>query len=279
MQNPYQQTPSELTQKVIERKNCPLHYWISENEAASTVIMLHGAGADHRMFNDQVAALSQRYRVIVWDCRGHGKSQPSSEPFTIALTVDDLSAIMDREQIETAVLIGQSMGGFTAQMFHQSFPQRTQALILIGTTPISKAYSWLDAQLVQWSLPLLRWWPYENLKKVTAQTAALTPPAREYMVSAMGQISKTAFLKIWQGVSQIITRKGIPEWQLTAPTLLMHGEHDRNGTIRRDAPAWVQRESNMTYTVIPDAAHNANQDNPQAVNEAILAFLSDIAMR
>jgi pimeloyl-ACP methyl ester carboxylesterase len=279
MQSQYQQTPSGLIHKVIESQNCSLHYWITENDAAITVILLHGAGADHRMFNDQVIALHERYRVLVWDCRGHGKSQPSRKPFSISLTVDDLSAIMTRERIETAVLVGQSMGGFTAQMFYRSFPQMTQGLVLIGTTPIAKAYSWLDVQATRWSLPILRWWPYRNLKWVTAHTAALKQPAREYMLDAMGQISKATFLEIWQGVSAVITREGLGVWQLMTPTLLIHGERDRNGTIRRDAPEWVQREPKMIYVVIPDAAHNANQDNPQAVNEAILEFLSDIAMR
>lgn len=278
MQNQYQQTPSMLVKKTIERKACRLHYWVSKNDAISTVILLHGAGADHRMFNDQVEALSEQYRLLVWDCRGHGKSQPNGEIFTLSLTVEDLTTIMDREQIETAVFVGQSMGGFIAQMFYRAFPQRTQALILIGTTPIAKAYSWLDVQATQWSLPLLTWWPYQNLRRVTAQTAALTASARDYMFNAMGQIPKAAFLDIWRGVTIVVNRDGIPGWKLEIPALLMHGESDRNGTIRRDAPEWVQREPHMSYIVIPYAAHNANQDNPQAVNNAILTFLSDVVM-
>lgn len=279
MQNQYQHTPSMLAKKVVERKACQLHYWVSKNTARSTVIFLHGAGADHRMFNDQVNALSEQYRLIVLDCRGHGKSQPNGEMFTLSLTVEDLITIMDCEQIEKAVLVGQSMGGFIAQMFYRAFPQRTQALILIGTTPIAKAYSWLDVQATRWSLPLLRWWPYQNLRRVTAQTAALTGSAREYMFNAMGQIPKAVFLDIWRGVTIVVTRDGIPEWQLDIPALLMHGESDRNGTIRRDAPEWAQREPLMSYIVIPNAAHNANQDNPQAVNNAIITFLSEIVMR
>ncbi|MFZ4825854.1 MAG: alpha/beta fold hydrolase [Phototrophicaceae bacterium] len=279
MQNQYQQTPLSLVQRVMEHKSCQLHYWVSENEASSTVILLHGAGADHRMFNDQVEALYEHYRLLVWDCRAHGKSQPNGEPFTLQLAVDDLSTIMDREQIKTAVLVGQSMGGLIAQLFYRTFPQRTQALILIGTTPIAKAYSWLDVQMTQWSLPILRWWPYQNFLRVSAETAALTKPARDYMFNAMELIPKATLLDIWKGVVAIVTQDGIPGWGLEIPVLLMHGERDRNGSIRDDAPEWVQNEPNMTYIVIPDAAHNANQDNPQAVNNAIVNFLSEIAIR
>jgi pimeloyl-ACP methyl ester carboxylesterase len=57
------------------------------------------------------------------------------------------------------------------------------------------------------------------------------------------------------------------------PLLLLHGEYDRAGTIRRDMPQWARQEKTATYRVIPDAAHNANQDNPEFTNQAILAFL------
>lgn len=54
-----------------------------------------------------------------------------------------------------------------------------------------------------------------------------------------------------------------------------HGDHDRAGAIRRDMPLWAEQEPHAVYQVIPNAAHNANQDNPVFTNQAILAFLQE----
>jgi 3-oxoadipate enol-lactonase len=55
--------------------------------------------------------------------------------------------------------------------------------------------------------------------------------------------------------------------------LLTHGDQDRAGTIRRDAPRWAASDPLIEYIVIPEAHHNANQDNPRFFNRILLEFL------
>ncbi len=57
------------------------------------------------------------------------------------------------------------------------------------------------------------------------------------------------------------------------PFLLTHGGHDGTGSIRKQAPTWAAYEPDVKYVVIPDAGHNANQDNPEFFNRALREFM------
>jgi 3-oxoadipate enol-lactonase len=67
---------------------------------------------------------------------------------------------------------------------------------------------------------------------------------------------------------------GYPGKHIAVPLLLTHGEDDVTGTIRRDKPRRVGYESHATYSVIPKAGHNANQDNLEFFNELMSNFLN-----
>lgn len=270
----YTRTPDGLEEFVLERKGCPLHYWLGGAEGQPLVVMMHGATMDHRMFNAQVPALLGEYRVLVWDARGHGRSQPVGDDFSIELCVEDLLAILDRHGVEQAVLVGQSLGGYIAQRAYFGAPGRVQAMVIVGSTPIAKAYSRLDVWALKASLPMFDVWPYEHFKRTVARSTARDPEVRRYALEAIGQIPRAEFLKIWKAVTVAVDATGLPGRTIDVPLLLTHGDIDRAGSIRRDAPGWASREPDVQYAVIPDASHNANQDNPHFFNEILLDFLS-----
>jgi 3-oxoadipate enol-lactonase len=110
---------------------CVLRYWVSGT--GPPVLLTHGAGADHIMFDAQVEALTAAcYQAITWDMRGHGLSRPSALPFTAHTAVADLGALPDHLDIDTPVLVGQSLGGNLSQTFTKLSPERVRALVVIG---------------------------------------------------------------------------------------------------------------------------------------------------
>jgi len=269
----YLNTPPCLSQHTLLRAGCPLHYWIGGAAGRPLIAFLHGATMDHRMFNAQVEALAPHTRVLTWDARGHGKSQPLGAGFSLARCAEDLLAILDAEGVEQAILCGQSLGGYIAQHLYRLAPERVRALIIIGATPIAKAYSRWEIWALKASLPLFRLWPYGHFTQTIARVHGRRPEVQAYMRQAARQIPRADFLTIWQAVTLAISEKGDPALRFNVPLLLLHGDHDRAGTIRRDMPWWARQEPRATYQVIPDASHNANQDNPEFTNQAILAFL------
>jgi pimeloyl-ACP methyl ester carboxylesterase len=266
-------TPAILREHTLLRAGCPLHYWVGGAVGRPWLVFLHGATMDHRMFNAQVEAFAPQYRVLVWDARGHGKSRPLGAGFSLERCAEDMLAIFAAQGVEQAILCGQSLGGYIAQYIYRLAPERVAALVLIGTTPIAKAYSRWEIWALKASVPLFRLWPYSHFTQTIARIHGRRPEVQAYMLQAARQIPKADFVTIWQAVSLAINEKGDPALHFDVPLLLLHGEHDRAGTIRRDMPQWASQEKTATYQVIPDAAHNANQDNPEFTNQVILTFL------
>lgn len=269
--NPYLSSPAILEPREL-RGRC-LRYWVAGPEEGPTLMFLHGATMDHRMFNAQVEALHNDYRLLVWDAPGHGQSQPLSGDFRLEHCGADVLAVLDQEGVEQAFLCGQSLGGYIAQHAYLQAPERIRALIIIGSTPIAKAYSRLEVWLLKISLPILRWWPYEHFIKTVARFITRVDVVREYALEAMNQIPKTPYLKIWEGVTLSITSAGDSGKTVHAPLLLIYGEEDSLGTISRDMPLWAEQSDNAILQAVPAAGHNANQDAPDVVNDLIRAFV------
>ena len=180
---------------------------------------------------------------------------------------------MPRE-LTWAVLIGQSLGGYIDQYLYLAHPERVQAMVVIGATDIGHAYSRWDMLALKASLPLIGLWPYGHFTRTVANTIGLRPEVRAYALAAIRQIPRADFLTIWKAVTLAISAEGIP-W--SAHPRAAAADPRRPGTartIRRDAPGWASREPDVEYVVIPEAAHNANQDNPAFFNRTLLDFLA-----
>ena len=89
-------------------------YRIDGPESADALVLINSLGSDLRMWDPQMEELSQHFRVIRYDCRGHGESDVPAGPTTIDRLGADLIALLDHLHIERAHLCGLSLGGLTA---------------------------------------------------------------------------------------------------------------------------------------------------------------------
>jgi pimeloyl-ACP methyl ester carboxylesterase len=96
-------------------------------------VLTHGLAASEGIWAGQVSALAARYRVLTWDLRGHGRSAPAPQPCAISDLAADLGIVLDHAGVDRAVLLGHSAGGVVAMRFALDQPQRTAALVLVGT--------------------------------------------------------------------------------------------------------------------------------------------------
>jgi pimeloyl-ACP methyl ester carboxylesterase len=129
-----------------------VNLYVEDDGEGVPVILLHGLTATHRYVVMGSKALKRsRHRVIAYDARGHGHSDPAPSPdaYEYADLVADLAAVLDERGIERAVLAGASMGAHTLLRFALEHPERAAALVVI--TP---AYDPVDhggsASLARW---------------------------------------------------------------------------------------------------------------------------------
>ena len=99
----------------------------------TAIVFSHGYLMDHSMFDAQVEALRDGYRVITWDERGHGDTETSEDPFSYWDSASDVIGLLDALDIDQAVLAGMSQGGFLSMRAALTAPDRVKALVLIDT--------------------------------------------------------------------------------------------------------------------------------------------------
>lgn len=272
--NLYLETPSILSEQILERRGCPIHYWIGGKVDRPLIVFTHGALMDHRMFNAQVIHFAENYRILVLDARGHGKSQPIGLPsLTIDDYVDDMMAILDRQNAETVFLVGQSMGAYIAQHLVRRYPERFQALVIIGSTPVAFSVSAFEMAALRFSSSLYKIWPMQSFINLIARTTTVKPDVAEYVRAVLRQMERKSMITIWGAVSTAVRQEGYPDFRINIPLLLTHGDQDVTGTIRRDAPRWAASDPRIQYHVIPGAGHNANQDTPETFNRLLEDFI------
>jgi pimeloyl-ACP methyl ester carboxylesterase len=109
-------------------------YFEDWGASGDAVVLGHGLGGSHAVWYQQVAALSQRYRVITWDQRGFGRSTRSRGQIGPEPAVRDMVRVLDTLGVERAHIVGQSMGGWSALGFTIDHPDRVISLTLADTT-------------------------------------------------------------------------------------------------------------------------------------------------
>lgn len=269
-------TAVETTGGVLERAGCPIHYWLSGPKDAPPVVFSHGAMMDHRMFDAQVPAIAEHHRVITWDIRGHGRSRPIGdigEGLLIRDLVEDLVALIYHLGYEKVSLVGQSLGGHLAQDVVFYYPERVTALATIGSSCSTIEQPKLGRFALRLSPLVFKVWPEDNLRKQTAENIAVTPEVQAYAYEAMRQLTKEDFMKVWNAVAGLLHHE--PGYRIGHPLLITHGDNDEVGNIKKISPKWAGRDPNSRYVVVPDAGHNANQDNPHFFNRVLLQFLEE----
>ena len=98
----------------ITINNLTVSYSDHGPDDAPVIIFIHGFPLNKSMWNIQVEALKENYRVIAYDIRGHGNSDPGIDEFFIELFVIDLLRLMEKLKIEKSILCGLSLGGYIA---------------------------------------------------------------------------------------------------------------------------------------------------------------------
>src|SRR4051795_277944 len=113
-------------------------------EDAPVVVLSNSLGADRSMWDPQVPALAERYRVVTYDARGHGSSPVPAGPYSVDDLADDLLALLDRVGAERAHLVGLSLGGMTAMRLAARERARVGRLVLLCTAAKVDGQSFRD---------------------------------------------------------------------------------------------------------------------------------------
>lgn len=248
-------------------------YEVSEGSDAARpwVVFLPGLTADRRLFAPQIACFEGRANCLVWDAPAHGASRPFPLDFSLEDLARWLGVIMDAEGVQAPLLVGQSMGGYVAQVFDGLFPGRSRGIVSVDSAPLGRGYykSW-ELACLPFVTRMFRLYPWGTLKRTSAEGNAASAEGRAIMSSILAGYEKDEYCRLSaHGFAMLADVVRSDEYaEPTAALVLIVGELDRTGFIRKYNELWSAR-TGLPIRWIEGAAHNSNADNPAAVNAVI----------
>jgi 3-oxoadipate enol-lactonase len=232
------------------------------------VVLLHEGLMDRRMWEPQWAPFSERFRTIRFDAPGFGDSEPAAADYVLA---DVLGGLLDALGIESAALVGGSMGGKAAIDFALARPERVWALVAVvpGLSGFSfRAYS--DDQEARGEAL----WAKRDLPALADLWLEVWAPlgADEILRTIAHDAVKS--LELPEEVNPEATAAG-RLGELRAPTLVIEGGRDLEG-IRQICRKLATEVPGARLEVFDDADHLPSYREPERFNRVVLDFLAEV---
>jgi 3-oxoadipate enol-lactonase len=248
-----------------------LNYLLEGPEDAPVLVLSNSLGTSLEMWDDLAPVLGDRFRLLRYDTRGHGRSPAPPGPYAIGDLGRDVVRLLDRLGIERASFCGLSVGGMTGMWLAAESPERVERLVLLCTSALLVPKSvWderiatateqgmtalVDGVIERWFTPAFR---SEN------------PATVEKMATTLRETDPEGYAGCCAAIRDMDLRDRLPS--IEAPTLVVSGAEDpatppEHGRLIRDAIPGAR------FEVVPGAAHIANVERPEEITQLILTHL------
>jgi pimeloyl-ACP methyl ester carboxylesterase len=269
--------PWETMNGTITRDDVTIAYEVTAPPApAGTVVLLHNIFCDRRVFDQVVETLRPRHRTIAIDFRGHGQSGLGQRPYAVADLVADVVAVLDREEIGRAVVVGLSLGATVALELALAHPDRVERLVLMGADAdpdqgMTAFRNGLFCRLVM--LLGMRWFVLSAVTTTLFGKWFRTQAVHDFgvhrdRIAAMPPRAAARAMRAWTG------RRPLREAAAAVriPTRIVVGDQDVSCPLPC-GERLQQAIPGAELVRIPDAGHTMTAERPRDSASAIASFL------
>ena len=258
--------------QTIHANGIDIAYDLQGPAGAPVVMLSNSLMSNYTMWEDQLPALTSKYRVLRYDQRGHGKTATTPGPYTIELLTDDAHALSQALGIERFHYVGLSMGGFSGQMMAFRHPQSVISLVLCDTACVMPPESlWnerieiaetegipglVEGTLTRWFTPPYHETGKDQLERIKA------------MILGTGV---EGYVACCQAIRDMFLCDRLGDIQV--PTLVLVGEDDPACPVSA-AETLHAAIAGSELKIIESAAHLPNIEQTEAFNAALFDFLT-----
>jgi 3-oxoadipate enol-lactonase len=265
------QTPPWTTERIGPNP----HLAVDHLGSGDLIVLLHGIGGNKRNWHDNLPALAAHWHTVAWDARGYGESDDYEGPLAFTDYADDLVRVLDHFSAAKAHVLGLSMGGRIAMDFAERYPQRLLSLTLCDTH--TGFANFTEAQKREFlrlrQEPLVTGGAPRDIAEPVAKSLSgpnISAEAFAKLVDSLNRLHKASYIKSLEATVMSPPQRRLED--IRVPAHVIVGSADRLTTpdMARELAASIP---GAKLTVIDDAGHLSNIEQPAAFNAAVIAFL------
>lgn len=256
-------------------------YYELHGDSGEPLVLVHGYTGDITDWRHQIAEFSPTHRVLVIDNRGHGRSEAPSDRsiYTVDHMADDTEALIAHVGFDRYHLVGHSMGGAVAQEIALRSPGRLLSLTLHNTSYSFTLLSALEANpniraLLEYRHRLAE---TQGMPAVAGLVNPFPPPPHQdpkrqaEKNERLARMSPDVYLGAWEG---LMAWPGTEDRAaaIRTPTLVIYSDRDAP-LIHEGCQTLARLIPNASVAVIPQTAHQPQEDRPELYNAALRPFL------
>ncbi|MFI4937075.1 MAG: alpha/beta fold hydrolase [Candidatus Berkiellales bacterium] len=241
--------------------------------SGAPLLLLHGLGSSTLDWENQLEFFSKKYQVIAFDLRGHGQSAKPDEPYTVKLFAEDTAELIRTLIKESTHVVGHSLGGMIAFQLVLDFPELVKSLCIINSAPAVI----FPSLKVHFSFYLRRY-----IVKLFGVQPLCTKLAKNLFPKSTQAKLREIFIQRWSHndpKAYVNSLNAFRHWNVIArlseiacPTLIVTADHDYTPVSAKEF--YVKLIKGAELKVIPDSWHMTIVDQPGALNQTMLNFLT-----
>jgi len=271
-----------MTPMPYARTDDRVRIYYEEHGAGTPLVLAYGIGGNVKMWDVNVPGLARRHRLVLWEPRGHARSDSPEDPakYSFRRWALDLKAVLDHLGLRRAHVGGLSLGAGIATRFALAFPGRVRSLVVTNSSSASGLpLSWqnlvmrarsIEITLTQGMDAMAEFAMAENPN--VSERLALDPGAKAEFYEEYRQLTPIGYANALRALLAMdhITDQ-LP--RLRMPVLLIGGDRDPSlGPMK----VIHRKIRGSKLVVLSPASHFANRDQPDAWNRLVLDFLARV---
>jgi len=242
------------------------------------VVLIHGFGEDHRIWQKQLPVLQNNHKVLLPDLPGTGASTLNSETLSTDSMAQAIKLMLDEEEIERCIMLGHSMGGYVTLAFAEKYPERLQGFGLIHSTAYADSEEKKEARKKSIAF-IQEHGAFEFVKATIPNLFAATfnrthSQEVQLLIEQGKQFAAETLIAYYTAMINRPDRTSVLK-QTNVPVLLFIGDEDK-AVNPADALAQASLPNVCMVKLIAGIAHMGMLEAPALLNETLTAFIGTI---
>ncbi|MFD1717990.1 3-oxoadipate enol-lactonase [Georgenia deserti] len=247
-----------------------VHHEVTGEPEQPAVVLSNSLGTNLRLWDAQVPALAEHFRVIRYDSRGHGRSPVEPGPYSIEDLGGDVVALLDHLGIDRAYVVGISIGGLTAQYLAAAHPDRVRGIVVANSAPrLGQPDAWRDRAQRVTTEGMAAVATGVVQKWLTTAYARDHPETEAWLTDMLLANDPSGYAATCSALARADLREAIRS--VTVPTLVIGGAADTS-VEPQDTRTVAEAVRGAIYHELP-TAHISNVEAADDFTRLVLGFL------